>query len=212
MVALTAYLTDANATTLTTAKQVSATAPAAETSVLNSTKRLTGWGELFTVTGQAAWPALAAIGAPSGNGSLLDVTTLEGQQIIAGTWTPKVKLISVGAPTAEIHVRAYTRSSGGTYTQIGDFVLAATKLSTTFSGGAIVYSPVAQSLAAVTFNVGDKLYIDYWANITVAGGSTTGTISLYENGGANTSLVTPGYVVAPVVASIHALTLLQVGG
>jgi hypothetical protein len=208
MTALTAYLTSTTDTLLTTAKQITAVAPSSETSVANTCKKLTGWGELFTVTGQTAWPALGSIGAPSGEGALWDVTTLEKQRIAAGTWTPKVKLVVSSGLTAAIHVRAYKRSSAGVYTAIGDWSTAATSITTT----ATVFSPTATSVALMDFAVGDKLYLDYWLDITVAGGSTTGTVSIFENGGANDAVATPGYAPTPVTASGAALLSLSGAG
>ena len=193
MAALTAYLGSTTDTLLTAAKQIVVAAPSSEVNVANTTKKLTGWGELQTVTGLSAWTAGSSEPAPSGQGSLWDVTTLEGQTIAAGTWTPSIKLASVGTATANIHVRAY-KYNGGTYTLIGDFILTGQLISAT----ATTYNPVAQSLSSVAFVTGDKLYIDYVCQITVAGTSTTGKIAIYENGGAAEQVVTPGYAPTPV--------------
>ena len=207
MAALTAYSTGTAATTVTTSDTLVTTAPASETSHTSSVKKTTGWGELWSQGTTSAWAAAASEPtAPTGHGFLLDATTLEGQQILAGTWTPTVKLAASSALTATVVVRAWVYHSGGTYTQIGtDMSAAAVAIGAT--AAAVAITGVSQPLT--NFNTGDKLYVEVLLDITKAGTSTSGTVSLYENGGAAEQLVTPGYQAQPVTASPKSLMILQ---
>ena len=206
--ALTVYPTGtASASTLTTADTLATSAPAAETSHTTKTGKLLAWGELFAQGSTGTWPAGTSEPAPSGHGFILDTTTLEGQSIIAGTWTPSIKLSSSsGTVTADIHFRAYKRTSAGVYTQIVDLVKTAAAITAT----AATYTPTAGSGAQTAFATGDKLYLDVVLHITAnTSASTTATTSLFQNGGAAESMVTPGYTVlgdaaVPVTTAVAA--------
>lgn len=164
----------------------------------------TGYSELASINAQT-WAAAAGLGVPSGNGFLWDVTTLEGQQLAAGTWTPSVRLqVSgtgvTGTLVGHIFVRVYRYSSGGTYTLLGILDSGSVTLTTTvttFSSGW-----TGNSLGTMTFVSGEKLYTDVWFNCTT--NSTTGgitTIKLFAastsgTGVATAQIVTPGYQTA----------------
>jgi hypothetical protein len=210
MTALTAYISSTTSTTLSTANELLAAAPSSELDILipynNGT---TGWGELYSSSNAlTTFSAAGSEPTPSGKGYLYDVTTLEGQAILAGTWTPTVKLsiIGSGLPSivADIHVRAYKRSSAGVYTQILDSV----KSGQTINYNATVFTGFSSNTTSTptSFLTGDKLYIDYVLNITTPFGSSgTRHIAVYYNGGANESIVTPGYSIpeTDLTASIN---------
>jgi len=190
---LTVYPTGTAATTVTTANTLVATSPSPETSYATKLGKKTGWGEMYSQGYVANWPGGTSAPAASGHGFLWDATTLEAQQIIAGTWTPKVRLsVNVGSITAEIHVRAYKRSSAGAYTSILDAYSTNQTINTTATSFTMNTGTTTSS--ATNFTTGDKLYVDVILNITANNtGSNTATCSLYENSGANESIVTPGY-------------------
>src|SRR6266702_904473 len=92
------------------------------------------WGEIFAKGSAATWPALGAIGAPSGNGWLLDNTSLEGQTILAGNWQWIEKSrITAGTATVDMVVRYYKRSSAGVYTLIVSITLVGRAFSPTLA-------------------------------------------------------------------------------
>lgn len=161
----------------------------------------TGYGEIVSQGTVSAWAAGGSIGSPTGKGFLWSVTTLEGQQILAGAWTGALRLNTAGTGsgtiTADIHVRAYKRSSGGVYTQIIDMLLAAQSISTTATN----FSLAGTMVSATTFATGDKLFLDLWLDVTANGHGSGQQIVLHSlstdtntfTGVANASAGTPGY-------------------
>lgn len=192
---LSVYGSTIASTTLTTAGTLATatggTATNASTKVgttVNQYVELVGLGTT-TIT------AFSSIQSPTGKGWLLDATTLEGQQIIAGTWTPACKLNTAGNTlTADIYIRAYKRSSAGVYTLIGSWIASASALTST----ATVFNPTPASESAMSFATGDKLYVDMWVYITATTQGAAGVINVHQ---ASTStgvatqeeLDTPGY-------------------
>ena len=178
-------------------------AGAASASVNTLIGTSSGWGEIYSQGNAGAWPALGAMGLPSGHGWLFDVTTLELQQIIAGNWTPAIRTgVTAGTATADMWVNAYKRSSSSIYRLIGSMSLAAQAFSVTLTN----YFFVATALAAMSFASGDKLYLDHWLNITVADGSSASykiqECTTASQGRANNfQVATPGYIVAPVAST-----------
>ncbi len=168
------------------------------------------FGQLYAQGQAGAWPNLSAIGSPDGNGFLDDAVTLESQQIIAGTWTPSLRLtLSAGTSfTADVYMRAYKRSSGGVYTLINSFLFSNKSIGT--GGTTIAFTGV--SLSAVSFNIGDKIYIDCWLNILTSVGTTSATtIKMLESTpigtlAAASEMLTPGYQPQPtniVILKMH---------
>lgn len=204
MTSLTVLLADAAATTISTAKKLYSIVGAANSGYpfyATTFGSSTGYGEIHN-TNFTGWNAGASIGSQSGNGFLWDVTTLEGQQILSGNWSPTIRLTSMlgGSPTGTIScsilVRASKYSSGGTYTTI----MTATATGQTLTSTATTFNLPATSASAVNFSTGDKLYIDIWLNIT---GTTGGANAVRLNrlstdttnltGDPNAQIVTPGY-------------------
>lgn len=206
MTALTVYGTNTASSTLSTANTLATATGATGTTVGTrcGSAAQTGYGELHSQTFSSNWPALGSIGSASGSGWLLDSSVLEGNSLLAGNWTPTLNLryfaASTGAViTADIHIRAFKRSAGGTYTQIGsDMVLAGQSITTTTAQ----FTFAATSLPLTSFSTGDKLYLDCWLNITnntntnataqinvsIASSSSQGTAN-------DMQVVTPGYSV-----------------
>jgi hypothetical protein len=200
MTALTLYSTTTAAVTLTTCNTfATTTGGSTATKDTNCGNVPSGYGQLYSQGNASAWPSLGSIGSPDGHGWFLESTSLVGQQILAGNWTPTVRMLitGTGAPTctADMYVRAY-KYNGGTYTLIGNMI----KSAVTLNGTVTNYTFSATSLALTTFATGDVLYIDSWLNVS---GATTVTsvnnFRISESVGPSTgqannfSIVTPGY-------------------
>jgi hypothetical protein len=206
MTALTAYLSSTTATTVTTAKTLLATAPASSTSVTNKTgKSASGWGVLHTIAYSTAFAAAASEPAFGDvNGAILDDTSLEGQTIAAGSWSCSMHFSSSsGTLTGVIYVRVGKRSSAGVYTEIVNMAAASTGF--TSAGQTVTASGTG---AATAFAVGDKLYMQIDLQITAnTSSSATATTSVFENGGALESVVTPGYAATLSQTGVYRMSL-----
>lgn len=200
--ALTVYLTSTNDTLLTTARQLVTAAPTSETSVTNKIGKSTGWDLLASQGSGNTWAGGASEPAPAGGGFILDTTTLDGQDLLAGTFSPKAKFkVSVGSISAEIRCRLY-KYNAGVYTLIGEWALAAAGTGTTISttATAFTFGTVISAATQTALVSGDKLYVDYPTRlITNSTGSNTATISSYENGGASEEVITAGYQTSVVL-------------
>lgn len=202
MTALSVYGLTSTSTTLATASNfVSANVGGANATNTTKIGTSTGYGEIFSLGTTNAWGAAGSIGSASGHGSLWDVTTLEGQQLISGNWTASIKCnTSVGSITADIYVRAFLYN-GGSYTQIGsNFLLSAQTINTTYT----IYTFSSVSQPAQNFHTGDKLYCDCWMNITAnSTGSASATLAFGLSSNASNGLGnhfevdTNGYQVIP---------------
>lgn len=193
MISLALYgLSTASVSTLTTAATFASGTGGAGTTVSSQLLTGTGYYEMYGkgVTGQAVQ---ASIPAPTGNGWIWDVTTLETNTLASGTYTliatPSVASGSLASCTFTI--RVYKRSSGGVYT------LIASGLTSTFT---ITTTPTAQSVTtssvgSVGFVSGDKLYTDVWLNAAPASTrSILIAVSSTSSGIANdVQVTTPGY-------------------
>lgn len=211
MTALTTYFSAAASSTLSTANQLYSTlgapTPSGTTQALGAA---TGYGEIYSQGTASAWPALGSIGSPSGHGFLWDVTTLEGQQIVSGSWSAMISLQTAGTGsgtiTADVHVRIYKRSSGGVSTQIIDMVAAAQSIPMT---SPTTFSLSGSTSSATFFATGDKLYVDVWLDITANGHGSGQNIKLDKlstdtsglTGLSISEQVSPGYVPTPVLST-----------
>ncbi len=210
--ALSVYSTNRNDTTLTTARQfVTVTGSSTSTNIATTCGQSTGYGQLSSQGSTTGWgnagTGYSGIQAPNGAGFILNSTVLDGQQIIAGTWTPRFRgRTSSGTLTVDLYAVVYLYN-GGTYTQIGSALsltnqtITNTDLSFTFAGG---------SLPAQNFGngTGDRLYVECWANIkTNSTGDPNATFSIVESAtvGQGTissfKLDTPGY--QPYTTNTH---------
>lgn len=201
--ALTAYLTSTNdATSLSsTARTLAATAPSTGSTLTTKVAKTTQWVQLFSRGTTTSQTGVASIGSPTGNGWILDDTSLETNQFPAGNYTPSIKVNASSALTCTVQVRVYKFHSG-TYTLIASATSSSIALTSVLT--ALVF-PTPGSGSLTTFNTGDKLYVDVWANISVASTSTTATIGIEENAGATDAVVTPGYDPQPRTFSQSAL-------
>ncbi|TDF98681.1 hypothetical protein [Paenibacillus piri] len=187
---LTVYGTKTDDTLLPNARQLTSSQPSNPTSYATTVNNSTGWVELLSRGGTGTIGSNAP--TPSGNGFIWNDTALEGQQIVAGNWTASQDLkTSSGTVVADVHVRAYKRSSTGNYTLIVDSVAAGQ----TIGSGSTLISLPAVSGAAVSFGVGDKLYFDIVLKINTNNMSSGASIKMNENT-MNGYLATPGYQAA----------------
>src|SRR5881392_3294189 len=97
--ALTVYTANAASSTLSTSNQLYVVLGAANTGYPFNTTHFgtaTGYGEIWAQGNSGAWAAAGSLGAATGHGFLLENvrTNLEGQTIVAGNWTPTVRLTS----------------------------------------------------------------------------------------------------------------------
>lgn len=192
---LTLYPTSTIGTIVATNNTLSITAPGAETSAgsrINNTSTPTFWARLASQSYTTANNSATEL-SPNDTGWLWEVTTLEGQQLVSGsyTFTTGLNTNTAGAvATADIHCRLYKRSSGGVFTLILDAVLTGQTLNHT---GA--YYTITGSTGVVTnFATGDKLYYDQQAAITAYSGFASNTsIATFFNLSTKESIVTPGY-------------------
>src|SRR6266568_6643173 len=205
---LTIYPVNAFASLISTATKVVDTGSGTTSSAFDNAilGTATGWSELFIKGPSQAWQSLGSPGAPSGHGGLLEVTYLEGQDIVAGNWTPSLRTKGNGATasvTADLAYRLYLYNTG-TYTLIGTCTLAAQ----TVTSASINFVWGATSLPKMSFITGDKLYFDIWANVT-SNPNTLGTAPFRSDiatsttvGETTTQVVTPGY--APTIKPLYA--------
>lgn len=203
---LSVYATNTASTTLSTARNaVAVTGASGNTASQTVVGNQTGWVQIWS-EGNASLAQFASMQSPNGHGVLWDVTTLEGQQIVAGTWTPIFRTdLSVGTATVDLVVAVYIYNAG-TYTSIGTCTLSGQSITSTVAN----FTFTGTSLSAATFGTGDKLYTEWWYNITTNGtGSTTATAAFSTSnsstqGKANAEAVTtPGYQLAPVALSVE---------
>ena len=163
-----------------------------------------GWGEVTSQGTTAAWFASTTTPPrPTNNGFLWDSTALEGNDLVAGTYTASLRLNTIGTGatsiTADIHCRIWKRLSGGTtYNLIADTALLAQTIQTTSKG---VFLCTGTTTAITSFAVGDKLYLDVILNVLTNTGAATQQIQLDDlslettahTGNTSAQVVTPGY-------------------
>jgi hypothetical protein len=159
----------------------------------------TGWGEVWSQGNAAAWPALSAMGAPTGHGWYLDLTTLDGQTLAGGLWQSSIRMKASGAVTVtmSLNFHIYNPSTGG-YRFVGSMGIPGFGLTTVATDPLIP----ATGFSNIAVPVGSKLYAELWYNITVAAGSGAATVSVAEGlqvgaGQANNQVNTPGFDVTP---------------
>lgn len=197
--ALNLYGTNAASTTMPNAGLlVSVTGASGNGQSTTKIGTTTQYVEIFANGTTALQTGVVSIGSPTGHGWLFDTTSLEGQQIIAGTWTPLIRAkVSDGTINADMYVRAYKLAADLiTYTAIGTCSKLAQGLTTTIQN----YNFAGNSLSAMTFGTGDKLYIDVWFNLSSPVGTlSTSTIaftsanSATQGRASNAEVDTPGY-------------------
>lgn len=202
--ALSLYGTNAASSTLNTAGLlVNITGASGNGQATTKCGTSTGFSEIPAQGTANAWAGAAAIGAASGNGWLFDSILLEGDMLLAGTFTPKIRAkISVGSATADMYVVVYKRTKAGGYITIGTCSLLNQALGTSIAN----YNFAGNSLPATPFYVGEKLYYAVWFNLSVNNsGSGTATIAFTNSNSAalgrasNAELDTPGFAPIPII-------------
>jgi hypothetical protein len=197
--ALNVYGTNTPSTTLSSAGLlVSVTGASGNGQNTTKVGTTTQYVEIFGNGTTAAQTGVGSIPAATGNGWLFDTTLLEGQQIVAGTYTPLIRAkVSGGTASVDMYVR-FSKLAADliTYTTIGTCSLTGQSLTTAIAN----YNFAGNSLSAVTFGTGDKLYVDVWFNIiSRTGASSTDTIaftnanSATQGRASNAEFDTPGY-------------------
>mgnify|MGYP001557944026 CR=1 FL=1 len=171
--------------------------------------RYTHFGQVWP-RGQGAsntWAASTTIGNPDGHGWLYDSPELEGMQLNSGRWDITLSLNSDTGPTANMHFRAFKRSAANDYSLIDEWIANNVTL-TAFAGITVVN--LSGAIPATHFLTGEKLYFDYWPDITVNDGSFPGaSMYLYgstdaNQGTADLIVSTAGYIpyVAPLIEAM----------
>src|SRR5579859_4123065 len=162
------------------------------------------FGEIVGSGTTNAWPALLGLPDPTGNGFLFDNPTPTRAVFGAGVWTFNQQYALGFAATsviADLYARVSVwQATAGTYVPFGTLVLPAQTLTTTLT----TYT-ISGNLPNVTLGLGDRLYFDWWAFVSVNTGSPSNQTILYpisSNTGfgstSATSIVTPGYTLQTV--------------
>jgi hypothetical protein len=170
----------------------------------------TGYGEITSQGTTGAWAAAGSLPAPTGKGSLLDSTLLEGQQLLAGLHTCYLRLNcaqggdskpNAGTLGAGLYVRL-SKYHGGTYTTLLTLSLTGQTIGSSYT----TYTLTGTAGSPTTFGSGDKLYVDIWVNVTSNGnGSSIQDIRLNRlstdsanmiGDATNAGIVTPGFISA----------------
>lgn len=149
-------------TTLTTAGQLSLNSTGGvetnTTSTSTDSSGLNMWYEEVWALGGSVGDS-ASIPSPTGRGWLYDSTFLEGKTIPSGNWSAAISEDDTGGFTAiTFIVRSYKRSSSGVYTSIGSMQVA----NQSMSGTKTLYNIPNTSMVAMSFGIGDKLYLDHF--------------------------------------------------
>lgn len=199
--ALTLYGTGGASSTLTTAAKLTTGTGGTVMTVNTSINAGNGYYELYGKGGGAS-SAVTSLPSPTGNGWLWDVTTLEGQQLVSGSYT-LTGTVAIGSGTlasCSLSLRLYKySSSNSTYTAICSGTSSTFTLTTT----ATAYSISLSGIAAFSFVTGDKLYLDAFLNgIPASARSVHVSVSSTSLGIANDMQVTtPGYQAGSTTAT-----------
>lgn len=196
-------------TLLTTASDASTTSGASASGKDSPIGTLTGYGELCANNAPATWPAYGSESATpaSGKGNIFNSTSLNNVAIIAGNWTPTVRLTLTGTSpspiTTDIIFRVWKwNSSTLLYTKFGVSTLTAQTVST----AATTFSLPAVSLQEIALANNEYLYFDVLANVTSNpnGAGVAAKIRMNYSTSATTGSNT-AQIISPSTASFRAL-------
>ncbi len=204
MAALTLYPTNTAAVTVAASNTIATVDPnsSANGTVTNFARSVTGYKEINSqsnnATAQVAGTPTLSTPAPSGNGWLLDNTTLEGATINSGNWSGTGHVsVTPGTVTVTLYHRIFKRSSGGIYT--GLLLLPSNSTSITL-GSTVAFTIPSTAGGSFALSTGDKLYVDVIMNVTVADSSPgTPNITYVRNASSSLFIATPGYTPGAVV-------------
>src|SRR6266702_7578340 len=194
---LTVYGTHTAAATIATANTLmTSTGAGADLTKTTLIGTASGYGTLRSQGNAGAWPAAGSLPAFNGFGWLWDVTTLEGNTLVGGNFTPSFRLFdTTGLTTVDLYFRV-AKVNAGVYTQIGSTFVKSGVVITAVS---TIITMTAVSLPTTGFSTGDKLYIQLDANITTPNGNGVTTVTVVMSnsstlGQANSvQLITQGY-------------------
>lgn len=183
----TLYQMKTDAATLPMARELGTKSPSSSASSATTVGRAKGWVEVLSQGGVGTMNDVPP--EPSGHGFLYDVTTLEAQKFVAGSWTgyQEIKTNS-GSMTADIYIRVFKYSADGTFTPIVETAMLNSYFTSTNTR--FISAPTLASEAA--FDTGDKLYFDVVLNILENNAGNAGSIRINENS-IHSKLVTPPY-------------------
>src|SRR6266567_8291870 len=194
---LTVYGTHTAAATIATANTLmTSTGAGADLTKTTLIGTASGYGTFRSQGNAGAWPAAGSLPAFNGFGWLWDVTTLEGNTLVGGNFTPSFRLFdTTGLTTIDLYFRV-AKVNAGVYTQIGSTFVKSGVVITAVS---TIITMTAVSLPTTGFSTGDKLYIQLDANITTPNGNGVTTVTVVMSnsstlGQANSvQLITQGY-------------------
>src|SRR6266699_585834 len=194
---LTLYGSHTAAATIATANTLmTSTGAGADLTKTTLIGTASGYGTLRSQGNAGAWPAAGSLPAFNGFGWLWDVTTLEGNTLVGGNFTPSFRLFdTTGLTTVDLYFRV-AKVNAGVYTQIGSTFVKSGVVITAVS---TIITMTAVSLPTTGFSTGDKLYIQLDAYITTPNGSGVTTVTVVMSnsstlGQANSvQLITQGY-------------------
>ncbi len=208
MPAATFYLTNAGSSL---GLKLLQSPPSVEDSISSQTisTTLNLWYGLFDNFGNPGTAAL--IPKPQDRGWFSEPTDLNpsGQRFLAGNWTVSIKLAaSTGTMTVTPRVRLWRWSPGGrstgnninSITLIADATLSSTALTTTPTVISGVVSGLLAPFDGNNSNGLDRLYLTI--DVLVTANSASQTITIFRNGGASESCVSPGYEAKPLGSDI----------
>src|SRR6266516_1766340 len=215
--ALSTYATNAPSASLPNAGTLATAAGGAEVSIITAPP-FTGIGyfEMLALGGSSK--LYTALPSPTGFGWLLDSTLLEGQSLVAGTWTVVAALANPGigiigwqsfsatyfsSALWDFYVRFFRFNlPNGNYTLIGNGSLTSQLL----PAARTLFTFPSISGILSTFTTGDKLYMDLFASPHVLSTSplicqqrlSNDAVTLYESNSAtgvanDLQVTTPGY-------------------
>jgi hypothetical protein len=203
------YLANAHAADLSTADQLySALGSPAVTQTFTQVggPGVLGWGEIYAQGSTATWPALTAPGGISGHGWLFDTNAVQGCLWSAGAYGAILTLAagkSGGTLLNSLGANLLLRFFRYNVNTGAALLLEQTLLNNQTLGNALAgYTfPTMQTLTGVQFDIGDMLYVDFWAQIT---SNTNGNVmGIYignlstdtsgRTGSSGAALTIPGY-------------------
>lgn len=194
--ALTVYGTNVAATTLTTAGKLVTAAGGTLSSCSSKIGTALNFGQLYALSNANPWPSLGSIPNPAGvaGGFLLDASTLDGQTIAAGTWTPEIR-VRLSNATANVDffipIWKYDKNSG-----VFSFLWQPNSFGNSLTNAFSFPTFNNPSEAAQSFEPGTFLYFEVWANInsSTTGASDTMIMTVCsDTGHIDNSIITPGY-------------------
>lgn len=195
---LTAYYTTANSAVLTSAELLVTSVGTPTTFAGGSTvDSSTGWYQVGL--GAASTTFYGSIQDPTGIGALLDVSSLQGNALLAGSYSASMQFSLSQASTSmsgSMVLRYYKYNIiTKTYTPIGTITNSSVNINST---SAVTVTWDATQFNSVYFDFGEYLYVDIWFHVVTNTMTTGGQFQLIipnssTQGIATEYFATPGY-------------------